>query len=236
MLAASPAVYADASWDGLWLPDQGALEGIRRKPGPSLAGGSDGCLTALGQAYDRALIMRRKEAIMGERDVWLELLGLIDRLNRSVKEPGWYYEDRTELYEMKDRFLVELLAERPDGVELTLYYVPYLRYSASTKVRADELMRKDGRRFPFEYYLGQVEPSAEDSEDPDRALIEIVAECKGLRFSFHMPVQKMPAGFSIAGIPRKDWIPAGEFHHQQLAKAKAEYAGLMDALGKQTAE
>lgn len=105
-----------------------------------------------------------------EEKKWLDLLLYTDRLNRSVKEAGWNYADKEKVYGLKDSVVQTLLRAKPDGVNFELYYVPYFKYSGATKDRAGALMRQDGNKYPFEYYLSQVEPSEYDYEVPEKAL------------------------------------------------------------------
>ncbi|MCD7884661.1 MAG: hypothetical protein LUI87_13280 [Lachnospiraceae bacterium] len=166
---------------------------------------------------------------MNKEMIWLQMLSIIDKLNRSIKEPGWSFEDKTDVYALKDEFLHKLLTEKPSEVKVELFYVPYLRYSERTKDRAGELMRRDGRRHSFEYYLEQIEPSEEDRDDPSKASIEVIAECMEQSFSLHLPIEKLPAGYDIGEIPHKKWVPAMEFHHSQKLLLQEKYT-LLTAL------
>lgn len=163
-----------------------------------------------------------------QENTWYNLLVLIERLNRSVKEPGWNYADTQRVYQMKDEFLKALLEKQPEEVHVSLYYCPYVRYSERTKNLAGDMMRADGKRFSFEYYLQQVPPCEYDMEDPSRASIEAVAECKGQTFSLHLPLSLLPASYDVNSIPRKAWIPAPEFHHQQLLAADEQFTAWMN--------
>ncbi len=163
-------------------------------------------------------------------NAWLELLALTDRLNRSVKEHGWIPADKDRVYQLKDKVIDKLLKEKPDCVEVTLYYSPYILYSQKTKDAAGDMMRREGRKYPFEYYLSQVPPSPEDGEDPSRAAVEIVAVCMGQRFSFHISPSALPVGYSLNALERKEWIPAPQFHHAHLLEAEKEFASLFEAL------
>lgn len=64
-----------------------------------------------------------------QHEIWFQLLFRIDGLNRRVKEPGWSCEDKQKVYHLKDTVLKRLLTERPEAVQLQLYYVPYYKYS-----------------------------------------------------------------------------------------------------------
>ncbi len=161
---------------------------------------------------------------------WYSTLVLIDRINRLVKEPGWRSEDVRRVYDMKDSFLKLLLEKKPDEVKVSLFYCPYFRYSDTTKNRAGDLMRADGKRYSFEYYLQQVEPSPYDFEDPERSTVEVVAVCNDVSFSFHMPVALLPQDCIAASLPRKAWVAAPEFHHQQLLATEAAFSALMEEL------
>ena len=105
---------------------------------------------------------------MQEKNSWYDALVLVERLNRSVKEPGWNSSDVQRVYEIKDQFLKLLLEKKPEDVEISLFYCPYMRYSERTKNLAGEMMRADGKRFSFEFYLQQVQPCELDLEDPLR--------------------------------------------------------------------
>lgn len=154
-----------------------------------------------------------------EETKWLDLLLYTDRLNRSVKEAGWNYADKEKVYSLKDSVVQTLLRAKPDGVNFELYYVPYFKYSSATKDRAGALMRQDGSKYPFEYYLSQVEPSEYDYEVPEKALVEVTVECLGQEFSFHMPLDKITeCGYVISSLERKVWINSTDFHHSQLLK------------------
>lgn len=167
---------------------------------------------------------------MKKEEIWFRMLNLVDRLNRSVKEPGWMLEDKNAVYILKDAFLEKLLIEKPEEVDVTLYYIPYLRYSEETKNRAGDLMRRNGNQHSFEYYLKQIRPSCADSEDPTKASIEVVARCMEQTFSLHMPIEKLPSIYDVNTIPCKKWIPSVEFHHQQIVIMQELYQQLNDFL------
>lgn len=146
-------------------------------------------------------------------ETWLKLLMRLERLNRLVKEPGWYEEDRRSAYEIKDAVIRTLLTQRPACLDVSMHYVPYFIYSYATKDKAGALMRADLERLPFEFYLSQVEPSPDDFEDPGRALIEVAVTCLEQRFMFHMPIDKITdCGVNPDALPRKKWVPAKDFH------------------------
>lgn len=167
---------------------------------------------------------------MQKEIVWFQILTLIERLNRSVKEPGWSVEDKDMVYRLKDELMNKILVEKPEECEVTLYYVPYLRYSERTKDLAGDLMRRDGKKHSFDYYLEQIEPTALDVEDPSKATIEVIIKCNEQSFSLHMPVEKLPNEYNASSLPKKKWISSGEFHHDQLEKAKEQYDKLIAML------
>lgn len=167
---------------------------------------------------------------MQEKNSWYDALVLVERLNRSVKEPGWNSSDVQRVYEIKDQFLKLLLEKKPEDVEISLFYCPYMRYSERTKNLAGEMMRADGKRFSFEFYLQQVQPCELDLEDPLRATIEAIATCQGQSFSFHLPLSLLPASYDVHSIPRKAWVPAREFHHQQLVTAEERFQTWFDEM------
>lgn len=163
--------------------------------------------------------------------IWLKLLINVDKLNRKVKEPGWSEESKQKVYRLKDKVIKKLLSDRPSSVSVNLYYVPYFRYSIGTKDRAGMLMRQDTERRPFEYYLSQVPPSADDIEVPEKASIEVVAVCMDQSFSFHMPVTVVEeCGYSISALERKAWISQSNFNDMLLRAAKEEIASLLSQL------
>lgn len=168
-----------------------------------------------------------------EEKKWLDLLLCIDRLNRSVKEPGWNYSDKENVYRLKDSVVQALLKTKPAGIAFALYYVPYFKYSGTTKDRAGALMRQDGSKYPFEYYLSQVEPSASDYEVPEKALVEVTVECLGQEFSFHMPPDKITeCGYVISSLERKVWINSTDFHHNQLLKLEPRINELLSQVSE----
>lgn len=160
--------------------------------------------------------------------IWLRILINIDKLNRKLKEPGWSYENKQEAYRLKDEVIQKLLVSRPSEVAVHLYYVPYFLYSTGTKDQAGRLMRQDTERHPFEYYLSQVPPSANDIEIPEKASVEVAAECLGQTFSFHMPISKIEeCGYSAASLERKAWISQSAFTDLFLRNTKENLLGLL---------
>lgn len=148
---------------------------------------------------------------------WQQLLSSLDRLNRAVKEPGWYPEDREAAYLLKDEILLKLLDERPEEVRLELLYVPYIHYSEASKDKAGRLMRADGKRHSFDYYLQQIEPSDDDVDVPEMALLEMVVMVDESRFCFHIPVRKIQNhGVEVGQLPRKQWVSSKDFHRGML--------------------
>lgn len=168
---------------------------------------------------------------MNNTFVWLKILINIDKLNRKVKEPGWDYESKQEVYRLKDAVIKKLLTSKPAEVSVRLYYVPYFLYSTETKDRAGQLMRQDTERHPFEYYLSQVPPSANDIEIPEKASVEVVAECMEQTFSFHMPIGKIKeCGYSAASLERKAWINQSAFNTILLHDTKEKLLTLLAQL------
>lgn len=162
---------------------------------------------------------------------WLLLLTKIDGLNRRVKEPGWQYEDKKAVYDLKDQVMADLLRIRPGELSIELFLVPYYSYSRESKDRAGELMRRDPERKPFEYYLGQITPSSNDIEIPEKATVELLITCEGQEFSFHQPMSWYIAqGGDPSALTRKTWISAGNFHHAYLEKMQKEIHDLQKIL------
>ena len=162
---------------------------------------------------------------------WLLILMRINNLNRSVKESVWNSEDKAAVYDLKDEIIGKILDQRPAELTVELFYVPYYRYSFASKDRAGSLMRRDGSRHPFEYYLAQIELSPEDREEPDRATVEVVVGCMGETFSFHQPLAWFAArGTDISGLPRKTWINPADFNHAQLQRIKSEIDSALESL------
>ena len=169
--------------------------------------------------------MENKEAL------WMRILGLVDGLNRRVKEPGWSNDDIRKSYDLKDKVIEILIKNEPEEINLHMYYVPYYKYSESAKDKAGALMRKDIERKPFEYYLSLVEPGPNDIELPDKAMVEIVAECNGVEYSFHQPIEWYKAhGGTVEGMEKKAWISAPEFHHSLLEDYSREINSILKVI------
>ena len=166
----------------------------------------------------------RFDNIVGKKELtWLFLLMKVNQLNRSVKESGWRYEDKQIVYDLKDRLIQKILTENPKELKTELFYVPYYKYSTQSKDRAGELMRRDGGRQPFEYYLGQIKPGENDIEIRDKATIEVVVSCMNQTFSFHQPfVWVSELGIEVSNIPQKNWMNAENFHHTMLDNEKKD--------------
>ena len=213
--------FAVHSKDGQ-SPNYAGLRGIR---GIRESGGQPG------EEEDRADAAAGSEPRAEPAISWNKLLRLVDAFNRRIKEPGWRYEDKQEVYRLKDLMLKRLLTGKPSCVGMRLWYVPYFRYSQETKDRAGDLMRRDRNQFDFEYYLSQVPPSEGDREDPNKAMVELQAVCLGDSFSFHMPLRLAEeCGVDPAALPRRPWIDAPEFHHGILAEAAPVIRALLDAV------
>lgn len=170
----------------------------------------------------------KKSNASAQQSPWLQLLIRVDGLNRRVKEPGWNYEDKQKVYQLKDMVIKRLLMTRPAEVQLQLYYVPYYKYSEATKDKAGRLMRSSMEKLPFEYFLSQIPPCAQDMELPEKALVEVVAACNGFSFSFHMPVAVVrECGIDTASLNRKVWISAHNFHHELLREQECTITQLL---------
>ncbi len=160
---------------------------------------------------------------MEQELIWYRMLTIIEKLNRALKEDGWIREDEENAYAIKDLVVMKLLREKPACVKTEVFLVPYIRYSTATKDKAGAMMRSDPVKRPFEYYLARVEPSPADVEVPERANVEVIAECINNPFSFHMPLPQIEAcGIDTAALPRKEWINAPDFHHANYLTAKAQ--------------
>lgn len=166
-------------------------------------------------------------------DKWFKLLTLLDQTNHLIKEGDWYVEDKIEFYEMKDKFLSYVIDNKPEELPLTIYYIPYYKYSKETKDKAGELMRSDDQWRTFEYYLSQVEPCSHDVEITEKATIEVEITYEKRIFSFHTPITKtLEWGINIDELPRKAWLSGKEFHRDQFNKIKDELNELMgDMIG-----
>lgn len=164
-------------------------------------------------------------------DVVLKLLTLFERANHYVKEGGWYESDRAELYSLKDQFLTKFYKNKPDGVNIELLYVPYLKYSNETKDKAGEMMRADHNKQPFEYYLAQVPPCSKDMEIPGRATIEMLITYCGRTWCFNMPEQLTVGwGVDVSKLKRKVWMNGRDFHSQQFKLIKEEATKLLSQI------
>jgi len=154
---------------------------------------------------------------------WFGLLTLVNELNRKVKEHGWLNEDREAAYRLKDDVLRQIIEQKPDCLKIEMLYVPYYQYSNAHKDKAGEMMRRDIDKKPFEYYLALVEPSANETEIPAKASMEINIICEGVEFCFHQPVEQIqPLGIDVHSLPRKRWIPAYEFYHNWFMAIKSK--------------
>lgn len=175
--------------------------------------------------YDNA-----SEALLQD-DVVLKLLTLFERANHYVKEGDWYETDRSELYALKDQFLTKFYKSKPDGVEVELLYVPYMKYCQETKDKAGQLMRADGNKLSFEYYLAQVKPCSDDIEIPEKATIEMLITYKGRTWCFHIPQNLIPDWkVNINNLERKVWMNGKDFHSQQFKQIKAEAESLLELI------
>lgn len=173
----------------------------------------------------------KKVDIPNTGSYWFQLLFRMDGLNRRVKEPGWNYEDKQKVYQLKDTVIKRLLTERPEEVQLRLYYVPYYKRSEAAKDQAGRLMRSSAEQQPFAYFLSQVPPGPRDMEIPEKATVEVVATCGGISFSFHMPVETVGQwGIDVAALDRKAWVSSTVFHHDMLCQLEREISGLLAKL------
>ena len=162
---------------------------------------------------------------------WMLLMTKIDGLNRRVKEPGWTFEDKQEVYRLKDSILDYILRCKPEVLSVELFLVPYYSYSRESKDRAGDLMRRDTERKPFEYYLGQISPGVNDIEIPEKATVEFVITCMGQEFSFHQPLSWYTEhGGEVSQLRRKAWISASNFHHTFLERIRNEINTLQKEL------
>jgi len=109
--------------------------------------------------------------------IWLSILTRLDRINRRIKEPGWYDEDKRNVYFLKDEIIRIILHKNPICLFVELEYVPYYIYCRETKDRAGVIMREDREDLPFEYYLSIVEPTQYDIEVPEKAMVEMNVTC-----------------------------------------------------------
>lgn len=161
-------------------------------------------------------------------DIVLKLLTLFERANHYVKEGEWYESDHSELYALKDLFLTKFYKNKPEGVDIELLYVPYMKYCQETKDKAGQLMRADSNNLSFEYYLAQVKPCSDDIEIPEKATIEMLITYKGRTWCFHIP-QNLTSAWKvdISQLKRKVWMNGKDFHSQQFKLIKAEAESLL---------
>lgn len=164
-------------------------------------------------------------------DIWKRILMLTDGLNRRVKEPGWSYDDKQEVYSIKDCVLTKIMNKKPKKLMVAYYYVPYYSYSMKSKDKAGALMRSDTEQNPFEYYLSLVEPCDEDTEIPSKATVEVVIKCEDFCFNFHQPMSwYFQQGGNMDKLERKPWISSINFHHSQLEEQHKIIDELLSAL------
>lgn len=159
---------------------------------------------------------------------WFKLLTLFDEINHLVKQGDWYREDVEDFYRRKDEFLKLIAVSGPEVLDVKYFYVPYIKYSNTSKDKAGDLMRKDSNKQPFEYYLSQIETGPDDVEVPEKATIELVIECSGRAFSYHIPRAKTkdwPVDWNQ--VEKKVWISGKEFHKRKYAEMKKEIERLL---------
>lgn len=171
---------------------------------------------------------KRGELALTRKSAWEELLEILNQLNRSAKEPGWYDQDKRDIYALKDRIIAKALLENPSELEIELYRVPYIVYSQETKDRAGAMMRSEGNRYPFDVYLSLVKLSPQDVEDVNRATVEIDITCNGKQFVFHCPAGGVErTGVQVASLPQKEWAAPSDFHHAQYVKGRERIQSLL---------
>lgn len=179
-------------------------------------------------------IRKCKEKDMAElskETQWLLLLTKLDGLNRRIKEPGWSYQDKQEVYSLKDRLMGYILKNQPQELTVKWSLVPYYAYSQESKDKAGHLMRSDTDSKPFEYYLGQIQPGPNDIEIPEKATVEALITCAGQEYSFHQPLSwYIEHGGITSGLEKKVWIGANSFHHMYLVKVQKEINDLQREL------
>jgi len=162
---------------------------------------------------------------------WYKLLTLFEQLNHLVKENEWYNEDVEEFYALKDQFLNLIYTIKPPEIKISLFYVPYYKYSNVTKDKAGEIMRNDIEKNPFEFYLHQVELCSQDIEIKEKATIELEIISENRMFSFHIPLANTAKwDIDMKSVQNKNWISGKEFHRNQFKKLKEEIAELLDIL------
>jgi len=166
--------------------------------------------------------------------ILFKMLSLFDRMNHSIKNEKWSDEDKDEFYKLKDDFLKMLFKDKPWNMIIYLYHIPYFRYSAETKDKAGEMMRKNGNKMPFEYYLSKVKPSLHDIEIKEKATVEMEIEYINTHFSFHIQAMKVKDwDIDINDIPKKVWISNKDYRKTRLNDFKKEVNSLMKYLTHQ---
>lgn len=171
---------------------------------------------------------KQEELAPVRKSAWEELLETLNQLNRSVKEPGWYDQDKRDIYALKDRIIAKALLENPAELEIELYRIPYIVYSQETKDRAGTMMRSEGNRYPFDVYLSLVKLSPQDVEDVSRATVEIDITCSGRQFVFHCPAGVVErTGIQVATLPPKEWVAPSDFHHAQYLQSRERIQSLL---------
>ena len=167
--------------------------------------------------------------------ILFKMLSIFDRMNHSIKNEKWSDEDKNEFYKLKDDFLKTLFVDKPWNMIIYLCYIPYFRYCTATKDKAGELMRKDGNKMPFEYYLSQVKPSEHDVEIKERSTVEMKIEYLDTHFSFHIQAMKVKDwDIDINDIPKKVWISNKDYRKTRLSNFKQEVNSLMVNLTRYT--
>jgi hypothetical protein len=164
---------------------------------------------------------------VSDSDPLLDLLILIEKANHYVKEGEWNIEDKDAIYSLKDRFLSNIYTRQPQGIDIKLFYVPYYKYSRGTKDKAGDLMRRDGSKHTFDYYLTMVEPSSSDYEVPGAGTIEMLITYKNITWSFHMLESlARQLNINIDGLTRKEWINQRDFHSIQAKTIQTKIESL----------
>ena len=138
-------------------------------------------------------------------------------------------EDRMEFYDMKDEFLSQIVNNTPEELAVSVYYIPFYKYSKETKDKAGELMRESDEWRPFKYYLSLIEPSSEDTEVTEKATIEVEIVYNDRIYSFHTPQDKAQEwGLDIEQLPRKSWLSGRDYYKERFDKIKVELNELME--------
>jgi hypothetical protein len=170
-------------------------------------------------------------AVNSDSDPLLDLLLLIDKANHYVKEGEWNSFDKDSIYALKDRFLSQIYTRQPKGTEIELFYVPYYKYSRETKDKAGEMMRRDGNKHNFDYYLALIEPSANDYEVPGAGTIEMLITYRNKTWSFHLLEDlARRLNIDITKLSRKEWVNQRDFHSIQAKSLKAEAESLLSQI------